>query len=614
MHRQKLEQILPTVQKPASYIGGEQGCIIKDKENVKLRFAFCFPDTYEVGMSHLGMKILYGLMNEIPEVWVERCFAPAEDMEAKMREHNIPLYGLESKDDIGTFDMIGFTLQYEMSFTNVLNMLDLAKVPLLSTERGEGSPIVVGGGPCVCNPEPIADFFDLFILGEGEEVNLELCHLYLACKEAGDTREEFLKKAAQIEGVYVPKFYEVEYNEDGTVKSYTPTNGAPAVVHKRVVRDFDGVYYPDNFVVPFTQAIHDRSMVEVLRGCVRGCRFCQAGFIYRPFREKDYDTINRQAKALCDNTGYDELSLTSLSTSDLSTLEPLLETLVDWTSKEKINLALPSLRVDNFSPELLEKISGVRKSGLTFAPEAGTQRLRDVINKNVSQEEIDRTCRIAFEGGYSSVKLYFMIGLPTETMEDVEGIVRTAMGVVGLYYQTENKPKGKGVQVNVSAACFVPKPFTPFQFEPMDTMDSLKEKQKHMWDFNNTRKIHISSHDPKTSLIEAVLARGDRRLCKAVLLAYQNGCKMDSWGEYFDFDKWVDAMAQCGLTPEFYANRARSYDEVLPWDHLDYGVSKEFLIREHKKALNAKTTANCKLGCANCGITKLTGVPCFEHN
>ena len=614
MQQEKLEKLLLQVQKPAAYIGGEQNSIVKDKDKVKMRFAFCFPDTYEIGMSHLGMKILYSLMNELEDVWVERCFAPGTDMEELMLQNSLPLYCLESLDPLYMFDMIGFTLQYEMSYTNILNMLKLGGVPLLASQRGDKDPLVVGGGPCVCNPEPIADFFDLFILGEGEEVNIELCQLYIKCKVEGCSKQDFLQKACHIKGVYVPSFYQVEYNQDGTVKSYTPTNGAPAVVQKRIVMDFDKAYFPDRFVVPFTQCVQDRSMVEVLRGCVRGCRFCQAGFIYRPFRERSPETINQQAKALCENTGYDELSLTSLSTSDLSTLDSLLERLLDWSASEKINLALPSLRVDNFSKELLDKISTVRKSGLTFAAEAGTQRLRDVINKNVTIEDLDRTCNIAFAGGYTSIKLYFMLGLPTETMLDIEGIVDTAKHVVDLFYANPHRVKGRGFQVNVSAACFVPKPHTPFEFEPMVTEEQLKERQRHMWDYNHCKQVHLSSHDSKTSLIEGVLARGDRRLGKVILDAFNSGCKMDSWGEHFSYEKWIAALENNGLSAEFYACRRRDYQEVMPWDHLDYGVSKEFLIRENKKAHEAKTTANCKLGCAGCGITKLYGRACFGNN
>ncbi|WP_105204421.1 TIGR03960 family B12-binding radical SAM protein [Neobittarella massiliensis] len=611
MLRDEIERVLLRVQKPAQYIGGEMGSIQKDKSEIDLRFAFCFPDTYEVGMSHLGMKILYGLLNTRENFWCERCFAPWTDMEAEMRQNHIPLYALESLDPLTDFDILGFTLQYELSFTNILNMLDLAGIPVLAKDRHDLKNLVVAGGPCACNPEPLAPFIDLFLLGEGEELNMEVCDLYLACKQAGESKQQFLQKACRIQGVYVPSFYQVHYHQDGTVKEVEPLNGAPEVVSKRIVKDLDRAYFPDTFVVPFTDIVHDRAMTEVLRGCIRGCRFCQAGFIYRPFREKSPEVIDRQAKCLCDSTGYDEVSLTSLSTSDLSTIEPLLEKLLSWSERDHVSLSLPSLRVDNFSEELVEKISSVRKSSLTFAPEAGTQRLRNVINKNVSQQEIDHTCRVAFEGGYTNIKLYFMIGLPTETEEDVCGIVDTAQGVVNLYYQNPDRPKGRSVSVSVSAACFVPKPFTPFQFEPQATMDELREKQQLMRQHLRTKKVRISSHDAKTSFIEGVFARGDRRLGQALLLAWQRGCKMDGWSEYFDFDKWVQAIADCGLDPAFYANRRRPYDEVLPWDHLYFGVDKAFLIRENKKAHADTATPHCRLQCSGCGANKLLGGPCF---
>lgn len=612
MLRDKIEKHLLEVQKPSRYIGGEVGSVIKDKSKIDVRFAFCFPDTYDIGMSHLGMKILYSLTNERENYWCERCFAPSEDFETIMRENDIPLYALESLDPIKDFDFIGFTMQYELSYANVLNMLDLAGIPIFSKDRTqELTQIVIAGGPCVCNPEPLADFFDICVLGEGEEVNLELMDLYYEMKKQGASRDDFLRKACQIEGVYVPKFYEFIYKDDGTIDHVETTNGAPAVVRKRIIKDLDKVYYPDNFVVPFTEIVQDRVSVEVLRGCIRGCRFCQAGFIYRPFREKHADTICKSAKSLCENTGYDEISLASLSTSDHSEIDPLLTQLLDYTVSEKINLSLPSLRVDNFSESLLEKIKRVRKSGLTFAAEGGTQRLRDVINKNVSEEEIMNTCRIAFEGGYSSVKLYFMMGLPTETDEDIVGIAELANRIIDLYYSIENRPKGRGVQISISCATFVPKPFTPFQFEPQDTREMIEHKQKLLLDSVKTKKIKVSYHNPDVSMLEVILAKGDRRLCKAVYTAWKKGCKFDSWDEYFHFDKWLEAFEECGIDTSFYANRRFEYDEILPWDHLDYLVSKEFLIRENKTAHQSKTTPNCRLRCSGCGVNKKVGRECF---
>ena len=612
MLRDKIEKHLLEVQKPSRYIGGEVGSVIKDKSKIDVRFAFCFPDTYDIGMSHLGMKILYSLTNERENYWCERCFAPSEDFEAVMRENDIPLYALESLDPIKDFDFIGFTMQYELSYANVLNMLDLAGIPIFSKDRTqELTQIVIAGGPCVCNPEPLADFFDICVLGEGEEVNLELMDLYYEMKKQGASRDDFLRKACQIEGVYVPKFYEFIYKDDGTIDHVETTNGAPAVVRKRIIKDLDKVYYPDNFVVPFTEIVQDRVSVEVLRGCIRGCRFCQAGFIYRPFREKHADTICKSAKSLCENTGYDEISLASLSTSDHSEIDPLLTQLLDYTVSEKINLSLPSLRVDNFSESLLEKIKRVRKSGLTFAAEGGTQRLRDVINKNVSEEEIMNTCRIAFEGGYSSVKLYFMMGLPTETDEDIVGIAELANRIIDLYYSIENRPKGRVVQISISCATFVPKPFTPFQFEPQDTREMIEHKQKLLLDSVKTKKIKVSYHNPDVSMLEVILAKGDRRLCKAVYTAWKKGCKFDSWDEYFHFDKWLEAFEECGIDTSFYANRRFEYDEILPWDHLDYLVSKEFLIRENKTAHQSKTTPNCRLRCSGCGVNKKVGRECF---
>lgn len=617
MYPEKIEKLLLKVQKPGRYVGGEMGAVIKDKQDVDVRFAFCFPDTYEIGMSHLGLKILYSLFNEKPYIWCERVFAPWLDMEEIMRSRDIPLYALESGDPISDFDFIGFTLQYELSYSNILNMLSLGNIPVLSKDRHDLNHIVVAGGPCACNPEPITDFIDIFFLGDGEEVDLEVIELYRRCKKENKTREEFLRLASQIKGVYVPSLYDVSYNDDGTVKAITPLSGAPAVIEKRVMMNMDESYYPDNFVVPNIEIVHDRAVEEIFRGCIRGCRFCQAGFLYRPVREKSVECISDQCHQLCQNTGYDEVSLSSLSSSDYSQVVPMLRELNSWAKPENVSLSLPSLRVDGFSDDILNEIKTVRKSGLTFAPEAGSQRLRNAINKNVFEDELMTTCRVAFEGGYTTVKLYFMIGLPTETMGDVAEIPLLGKKVLDTFYSTLNHPKGKSPRVTVSASSFVPKPFTPFQWEPQDTMEVLREKQKHikqtMIDNHiSPAKMTYNYHDSDTSYLEAVFARGDRRLNAVMYEAYKRGMHFDGWSDCFSLEAWLEVFEACGVDPSFYANRRRSFDEVLPWDHLDYGVSKKFLQSECERAYRSEASPNCREKCMGCGAMKYGGGVCYE--
>lgn len=612
MYPKEIEKFLLGVQKPGRYTGGELNSIVKDKSKIDIRYAFCFPDTYEIGMSHLGMKILYSLVNAREDAWCERVFAPDVDMEQVMRDNGIPLYALESGEAIKNFDLIGFTMQYELSYTNVLNMLDLAGLPVRSRDRKDLTPIVIAGGACVCNAEPMAEFFDITLPGDGEEVTNELIDLLKEYKAKGATKQEFLEAAAQIKGVYVPSLYEIEYNDDCTVKSITPTHGAPEKVEKRNVADLDKMFAPTEFVVPFLEVVHDRTTVEIFRGCIRGCRFCQAGFLNRPLREKSPETVEAQCRSICEKTGYDEISLCSLSTSDYRGLEKLITDMLPWTVENKINISLPSLRADNFPKELMEQLNAVRRSGLTFAPEAGTQRLRDVINKNITEEEVLSTARQAFAGGWTAVKLYFMIGLPTETEEDIRGIADLAQAVVDEFYHNENKPKGKGVNVSVSVASLVPKPFTPFQWEPQDRPDTLIEKQNFLISCVKTRKVSVSRHVPWTSFLEGVFARGDRRLCDVIETAWRKGCKFDSWEEHLDREKWMDSFAENGIDPFFYTARKRSFDEVLPWDHMDYGVTKKFLIRENEKAHRGETTASCREKCAGCGAARLNGGVCNE--
>lgn len=601
------ESILKKVEKPGRYVGGEWGQIIKDKSKVDVRFAFCFPDTYEIGMSNLGIRILYDIMNKMDYVWCERGYAPWVDMEAQMRAHGIPLWAVESGDPLSEFDIVGFSLQYEMCYTNMLNMLSLAKIPVLASERDDKQPLIVVGGPCTYNGEPVADFVDIMLIGEGENELPELCELYREYKRTNMTKDELLHKAAKIEGFYVPSLYQVSYNDDGTIKAYTPKyDDIPTKVKKRIVRDMDKAPYPENLVMPYIETVQDRVVLEVYRGCIRGCRFCQAGMVYRPVREKSVEKLNETAKTLIENTGYDEITLSSLSISDYTCIDKLTDEMLKWTDDKKVSLSLPSLRVNSFTKELMEKISTIRTGGITFAPEAGTQRLRDVINKNINEEELLRACRVAFEGGKTAVKLYFMQGLPTETDEDLDGIIALAREVIEEFYRTPDRVK-RQPQVTISAACFVPKPFTPFQWEGQCPYDELCRRQKYVTVKNTDRKIKYNYHDAGVSRIEAVFARGDRRLGKALYEAHRRGMRLDAWEEFFSYEGWLDVFRSVGIDESFYANRTFGEDEVLPWDIIDIGVTKEFLLRERHNAYKEKTTPACSEKCSACGANKLGG-------
>ena len=609
MTNKEISSVLKSVTKPGRYIGGEYNAIKKDKATITCRFAFCFPDTYEIGMSNLGVRILYETLNRNPDVWCERVYAPWTDMQEKMEEYSIPLAAVESGDPLSEFGIVAFSLQYELCYTAALNMMKLAGYPLFASERDEDAPVFIAGGPCVYNPEPVADFFDLINIGEGEEVLSEIAELYVKMKKDGSyTKTAFLREASHIEGVYIPSLYDVSYNEDGTIAAFAPKYpDVPAKIKKRIVADLDKAPYPEKLVMPYIETVHDRIVLEVYRGCIRGCRFCQAGMVYRPIREKSPDTLCKLAKCLYENTGYDEISLISLSISDYSQLPELTDKLLSWTDDEHVSLSLPSLRVDSFSDDLMKRVSSVRTGGLTFAPEAGTQRLRDVINKNVTEEDLMRSVGIAFRGGKSGVKLYFMNGLPTETLEDIEGIADLAQKVVYEYYKLPKSERPRGVSVTISVACFVPKPFTPFQWEAQDSYESLVEKQRHLAECITDKKIRYTYHDAKVSRVEAILARGDRRVGKAIARAVELGANLEAWDEFFDYDRWMQSFADAGLDPDFYTTRGFGEDEILPWDMIDIGVTKAFLLRERKNAYAEKTTPSCAEQCSGCGANKLGG-------
>lgn len=600
------------VQNPMTYMGNELNQIIKQPDKVDVRFAFCFPEIYDIGMSYLGMKILYNILNNREDTWCERVFAPNCDMEQVMRKNNIELYGLESKDSIKNFDFVGFTLQYELTYTNILNMLDLANIPIYSKDRKEGMPFVIAGGPCASNPEPLADFIDFFVIGEGEEVINEIMDEYIRWKKENKTRQEFLQIVDKIPGIYVPSLYEVTYKEDNTINKFKRIDDKEIKIRKRIIKDMDKVPFPTKTIVPYASIVHDRIMLEIFRGCIRGCRFCQAGYIYRPVREKSVDKLLEFAKDSIINTGYDEISLTSLSTSDYTKFNELATDLLEITQKKNISLSLPSLRIDSIKDELLDKVKSIKKSGLTFAPEAGTQRLRDVINKNVTEDDIFKACRLAFEKGWSTVKLYFMMGLPTETFEDLDGIVNLAKKISEIYYSVPKKQRGKNLKINVSVSTFVPKPFTAFQWVGQNDRQLIKEKIEYLKENLKGNNISFSWNSENVSILEAVIARGDRRIGKAIYQAFNLGCKFDGWNERFDYDKWEKAFDKANINPEFYAQRKRNLDEILPWEFIDIGITRKFFEREYDNALNEKTTPNCRQSCSGCGVASFGGGVCFE--
>ncbi len=605
-----LHRILPAVQKPARYTGGEYNEVIKDPSQVRVNVAFCFPDTYEIGMSNIGMRILYGVMNRMDGVWCQRVFAPWSDMESAMRQHGLPLWALESRTPVKDFDMIAFTIGYEMSYSNILNMLDLAGIPLFAKDRRELKNIVFAGGVCAFNPEPLTDFIDFFSLGEGEDITEEIVSLYDRAKAEGWTKDTFLREVSKIPGVYVPSFYEHRYNADGTLAAVIPAAGVPEHVTKRIVDDLDSAYYPTKMIVPSTEIVHDRANLEVFRGCIRGCRFCQAGFSCRPVRKKSPEVLYRQAVETTTASGHNEITLSSLSTSDYRGLKELTDTLIPYCQGQNISLSVPSLRADNFSRELMEKLQTVRKSGLTFAPEAGTQRLRDVINKDLTEEEILNTCTNAFAGGWNNVKLYFMLGLPTETDEDVLGIAELVYKIIKAW-QANAVNKKRGLRVHVATAFFVPKPHTPFQWEKQITQAEYLRRCMLLKNHLFSKSVEYNYHESDLSRLEAVMARGDRRLCAVIAEAVKNGARLDGWDEHFRYDIWMDAFRTCGVDPDFYTVRGYGEDEVLPWDTIDVGVDKSFLLRERRRAYEEKVTHNCRAGCAGCGANKLLQeVPC----